>query len=323
MALATKVVPHAHGHAVGALGKPIPAPQRGGTREQRQVAAANGPLRQFLKIEALLKFVGFGGYKPVPAFIRREAAEQALVLASAGAKSLPDLAWGELEHLSDARTLAMRRGRERATTHRTARASEGPKITESVKAGLPNSGEDARAAQTNFMLEAVLEAQFVITTPPTPLRVRTIFPEGSEERKRFPDRDDRPTEQRSVVVLKAVAREAGGRPLWLAEPGRPEAMSAQVVDAGISAYSEADYATARELWLAEARSGNADAQFLVGGLYADGTGVSRSFGQAYQWWQRSGEQGHTRAQRLLPTLRGLMDEREAALVEGERKRNAT
>jgi len=273
-----------------------------------------------MTIEALLKFVGFGGYKPVPAFIRREAAEQALILASAGAKSFPDLTRGELKLGSDGRTLAMRRGRERAAIIRASRTNEEPAVTESVKARLRT---DARPVPANLKFEASLEAQFVNTTPLAPLRVRTLFPEGSEERKRFPDPDERPTEQRSVVVLKAVAHEAGGRPLWLADPGRPEAQSAQVVEAGINAYSEADYATARELWLAEARSGKADALVPVGGLDAGGTGVPRSFGQADQWWRRSGEQGHTRAQRLLPTLRGLMDEREAALVVGERKRKTT
>jgi TPR repeat protein len=51
-----------------------------------------------------------------------------------------------------------------------------------------------------------------------------------------------------------------------------------------------------------AEQGDADAQFNLGGLYADGQGVKRSYAQAARWYRRAAEQGHAWAQTNL----GLM-----------------
>ncbi len=291
--------------------KPIPEFLRREVREQRQVAAVAKSASEILKVEALLDGANFGAFKPVPALIRQEAAGQALVLASAEAKPLPDLIRGEAKLDIGAPTFAMWRGPEGATFVRAWSVNVGP-----ARARRANKGPNARPVPAYIKLEAALEARFLHASPPPPFRVRGLVPSKPEARIRLPDRDERPNEPRSAVVLKAAARESDGGPLWLAEPGRQQALSGRVVEAGITAYRENDFTRAYDLWLAVARRGNADAQFLVGGLYADGTGVSHSLGRAYRWWRLSAGQGHTRAQELLPTLLGLMDEDESALTEG-------
>ena len=296
--------------------KPIPEFLRREVRVQRQVADAAKRMPEFLKVEALLDGANFGAFKPVPAFIRQEASEHALVLASAAAKPVPDLIRHEAKLDFGTRTFALQRGPEGATIVRASFVNVGLANPRPAKAGPPNRGSDALPVSAYIKLEAALEAWFVNASPPPPLRIRALVPSKPEARIRLPDRDERPTEPRSAVVLKAVARESDGAPLWLGEPERRQALSGRVVEAGITAYRESDFARAYDLWLAVARRGDADAQFLVGGLYADGTGVVRSLGRAYQWWRLSGDQGHTRAQELLPTLLGLLDEEESALAEG-------
>ena len=290
----------------GASEKPIPEFLRREVRGQRQAAAAAEPVSDFLKLEALLDGANFGAFKPVPAFIRREAAGQALVLASAGAKPVPDIIRQEAKLGIGARTFTMRRGPKGATIVRASLENAGPSST----------GSNAPPVPVHIKFEAALEARFVNASPPPPARVRASLPVGPEARTRFPGRDERPTEPRSAVILKAAARESDGGPLWLGEPERQQALSGRVVEAGITAYGVNDFTRAYDLWLAVARRGNANAQFLVGGLYADGTGVPPSLGRAYRWWRLSAGQGHTRAQELLPTLLGLMDEGESVLAEG-------
>ena len=291
--------------------KPIPEFLRREVRGQRQIAAVTKSVSEFLKVEALLDGANFGAFKPLPAFIRREAAGQALVLASAGAKPVPDFIRSESKLDFGTRIFAIRRGAEGAAIVRASLVNVGL-----VNATPPNTGSNALRVPAYIKLEAALEAQFVNASPPPPFRIRALVPSKPEVQTQLPDRDKRPTEPRSAVVLKAAARESDGGPLWLGEPARQQALSGRVVEAGITAYRENDFTRAYDLWLVVARRGNADAQFLVGGLYADGTGVPHSLGRAYQWWRLSAGQGHTRAQELLPTLLGLMDEGESALSEG-------
>jgi TPR repeat protein len=51
----------------------------------------------------------------------------------------------------------------------------------------------------------------------------------------------------------------------------------------------------RELWPA-ARSGNADAEELIGIMYAMGLGVKQDHGRAFDWYLRSAMKGHPGAQ---------------------------
>ena len=62
------------------------------------------------------------------------------------------------------------------------------------------------------------------------------------------------------------------------------------------AYQHSDYATAMRIWLSLAAQGNADAQFILGSMYADGDGVPRDDAAAVKWYREAADQGHADAQ---------------------------
>ena len=68
---------------------------------------------------------------------------------------------------------------------------------------------------------------------------------------------------------------------------------------GRAAFRARDYASALEAWRPLAEAGNAIAQFHMGGLYADGTGVKTDAVEARRWWALAAAQGHDRASQLL------------------------
>ena len=57
-----------------------------------------------------------------------------------------------------------------------------------------------------------------------------------------------------------------------------------------------EFAQARELLAPAARSGNADAEELIGVMYAMGLGVERDDRRAFEWYLRSAMKGHPGAQ---------------------------
>lgn len=60
-------------------------------------------------------------------------------------------------------------------------------------------------------------------------------------------------------------------------------------------------ATAKEL-RKSAKAGDASAQFRLGQLYDEGTGVPQDYGQAKEWFEKAAKQGHAGAQTNLGTL---------------------
>ena len=50
---------------------------------------------------------------------------------------------------------------------------------------------------------------------------------------------------------------------------------------------------------ASAEAGDAEAQFILGGMYVTGVGVSQDAAAAVAWYRRAAEQGHARAQNNL------------------------
>ncbi|WP_416536305.1 MULTISPECIES: tetratricopeptide repeat protein [unclassified Phaeobacter] len=57
-----------------------------------------------------------------------------------------------------------------------------------------------------------------------------------------------------------------------------------------------EFAAAREALWPAARSGNADAEELIGVMYAMGLGVDRDDQRAFEWYLRSAMKGHPGAQ---------------------------
>ncbi len=89
-----------------------------------------------------------------------------------------------------------------------------------------------------------------------------------------------------------------------------------LLDAGLKAYERRDYVKALQQWLPVAETGNADAQFYVGGLFRDGAGVTADLPRAHLWWSLAARNGHKAAKRFLSDLRSEMLPHE--LVQAER-----
>ncbi len=78
--------------------------------------------------------------------------------------------------------------------------------------------------------------------------------------------------------------------LALASPVRAEIEAARdLMEAG-------RFVEAREALLPAARSGNADAEELIGVMYALGLGVEKDLERAFEWYLRSSMKGHPGAQ---------------------------
>ena len=75
-----------------------------------------------------------------------------------------------------------------------------------------------------------------------------------------------------------------------------EAALAGLLEDGMTAYREKDYAKAVESWQPLAEQGIATAQYRLGTLYAEGKGVEQSDVTAALWFQRAAEQGEAAAQ---------------------------
>jgi len=111
------------------------------------------------------------------------------------------------------------------------------------------------------------------------------------------------------VPIGAPPTSAGkdqGAPLAVAEA------SASTRDAGLAAYRRDDFETAITAWLPLAMDGDRMAQFYVGCLYFDGTGVSASRVQAHLWWSLAAAQGLEMADQLLILLATEMSPTELA-----------
>ena len=78
-----------------------------------------------------------------------------------------------------------------------------------------------------------------------------------------------------------------------------QATEAQTFEEASAAYRRGDFAVAFESFLDLAAQGHADAQALVGRMYADGRGVRQDNTEAVRWFRHAAEQGHDLAQAEL------------------------
>jgi len=69
--------------------------------------------------------------------------------------------------------------------------------------------------------------------------------------------------------------------------------------AGTEAFRNKNYSKAFREWKAAAESGQAEAQFDLGVLYAQGLGVERDLMEAMRWYRQAAEQGNAAAQFAL------------------------
>lgn len=80
------------------------------------------------------------------------------------------------------------------------------------------------------------------------------------------------------------------------------ASQAQDFDTGMAAFEQQDYAKAFEILGAAAAAGDADAQFMMGRMYARGLGVLQDFVLSHHWYNLAASQGQRMAARARDAL---------------------
>jgi len=73
-------------------------------------------------------------------------------------------------------------------------------------------------------------------------------------------------------------------------------------DDGMAAYERGDYATALREFRPLAEQGDADAQYALGVMYDEGTGVPVNAAEAVKWYRKAAEQGDIYAQYNLGVM---------------------
>ena len=77
---------------------------------------------------------------------------------------------------------------------------------------------------------------------------------------------------------------------------------AQDLDAGLKAAQAGDFQTALKEWKPLADQGDADAQYNLGLMYADGEGVPEDDAEAARWYRLAADQGDAFAQHNLGVM---------------------
>ncbi len=76
-------------------------------------------------------------------------------------------------------------------------------------------------------------------------------------------------------------------------------LAAQSFDDAMKMYRRGDHVAALEIWEPLAASGNVDAQYNLGVMYAAGIGADENDARAVEWFRQAAMQGHPIAQRNL------------------------
>ena len=75
--------------------------------------------------------------------------------------------------------------------------------------------------------------------------------------------------------------------------------------AGMQAFRNEDYQTAFREWKTAAEGGQAEAQFDLGLLYAEGLGTRRDLAEAAEWYRKAADQGNAQAEFALGQMWAL------------------
>ncbi|MBK8639966.1 MAG: SEL1-like repeat protein [Chromatiaceae bacterium] len=104
-------------------------------------------------------------------------------------------------------------------------------------------------------------------------------------------------------------------PITTAPPAPP---SLGTVADGEMAFDQGKYDRARAILLPLAAAGDPVAQFYIGKMYAEGRGLEKDEVQGVNWYRKSAEQGHTKAENNLGVM--YLDGKGVAKDEGEAAR---
>jgi tetratricopeptide (TPR) repeat protein len=95
---------------------------------------------------------------------------------------------------------------------------------------------------------------------------------------------------------------------------------------GMSAYEAGDFQTAYDIFLTEAKRGNAEAQYNLGLMFAKGQRVFQDYNETANWFKKAAEQGYALAQYKLGLMyvdgKGVNHEFEQAIYWLERAINS-
>lgn len=86
----------------------------------------------------------------------------------------------------------------------------------------------------------------------------------------------------------------------------PSVVTAADFNAGMTAYDRQDYVTAAREFGALAEAGDYHAQYMLGRLYARGSGVAQDFVQAHLWYNLAASRGHSHAAQARDALERTM-----------------
>lgn len=105
-------------------------------------------------------------------------------------------------------------------------------------------------------------------------------------------------------LLPHKVRRLGRNNTFLAprQPIRTTAADCRIRGGEYTEPDQASYATALEVWLPQAKAGDAEAQFYVGQIFERGLGTAADYESAGVWYRRAAEQDYTPAQVSLGYL---------------------
>lgn len=89
-------------------------------------------------------------------------------------------------------------------------------------------------------------------------------------------------------------------------------------DEGLKFFYDEDYASAAKCFLKAAEQGNAEAQFSLGNMYAEGHGVPQDDQQSISWFSKAAEQGFMPAQVNLGVMYAQGQGVERNLIEAHK-----
>ncbi len=95
----------------------------------------------------------------------------------------------------------------------------------------------------------------------------------------------------TLLPLLCVTLLACGLALWSVPAG-----AVAQAEVAAAAAKRGDFAEAYCIWRPLAEAGDADAQYHLGWMYANGEGLARNPEKAVQWWRQAARQGHLEAQ---------------------------
>jgi TPR repeat protein len=102
----------------------------------------------------------------------------------------------------------------------------------------------------------------------------------------------------AAFMLAAIAGTAVGGPREFFQ----NLFGSTPYEKALAAYKSRDYATAIRLWMPLAKQGDASAQYYLGVMYQNGSGVPQNDAEAAKWYQLAAEQDNAPAQANLAKL---------------------